>query len=243
MDRAGARIPEHAHDWPVLSLFVMGGYCNETETGATLIDGPSAILYGAGTMHRNAIGENGFEQLEIEFDPAWLGHPPVDRPVSHWVGGRAGGAARDLAHLCGSGTNEWQLRSALCRYFESAPREKLPEPPRWTSDVTRRLRQNPSLKIGEIANALDLHPSWLGSAYKSATGESVQQTAARYRVERAARQLRETDGSYADIASDCSFCDQSHMNRTFQRVLGRTPSTVRGDRQSFRGEQCLKGAN
>jgi transcriptional regulator GlxA family with amidase domain len=62
----------------------------------------------------------------------------------------------------------------------------------------------------------------------------LQETAARFRIERAARLLRETDESYASIAADAGFCDQSHMNRTFRRLLGRAPSAVRGDRLLLR---------
>jgi transcriptional regulator GlxA family with amidase domain len=60
------------------------------------------------------------------------------------------------------------------------------------------------------------------------------ETAARFRVERAARALRETDHACAYIAHEAGFCDQSHMNRTFRRLLGRAPSEVRADRTAFR---------
>jgi transcriptional regulator GlxA family with amidase domain len=60
------------------------------------------------------------------------------------------------------------------------------------------------------------------------------ETAARFRVERAARSLRETNHACAYIAHEAGFCDQSHMNRTFRRSLGRTPSEVRDDRAVFR---------
>lgn len=60
------------------------------------------------------------------------------------------------------------------------------------------------------------------------------ETAARFRVERAARLLRETDHACAYIAHEAGFCDQSHMNRTFRRLLGRAPSEVRDDRGAFR---------
>ena len=66
IDRSHACVPEHAHDWPVLSLFVIGSYLNQTE-------------------------------IEIEFDPTWLGRrliAPV--PVMLCVGGRAGMEARRL---------------------------------------------------------------------------------------------------------------------------------------------------
>jgi transcriptional regulator GlxA family with amidase domain len=65
-------------------------------------------------------------------------------------------------------------------------------------------------------------------------GESLQELAARVRVERAARLLRESDEPLSAIAIEAGFCDQSHMNRTFRRVLGRLPTAVRGDRQFFR---------
>ena len=73
VDRSSALVPEHAHDWPVLSLFVIGGYSNRTEIGETFIAAPSAILYRAGAAHQNTVASTGFEQIEIEFDPRWLG--------------------------------------------------------------------------------------------------------------------------------------------------------------------------
>lgn len=60
------------------------------------------------------------------------------------------------------------------------------------------------------------------------------ETAARFRLERAAHLLRETDQTAAGVALEAGFCDQSHMNRTFRRLLGRLPSEVRNDRSEFR---------
>ena len=54
-------------------------------------------------------------------------------------------------------------------------------------------------------------------------GETVR----RRRVERATVQLRASTAPLADIAAECGFCDQSHMNRAFRAVLGRTPLDVR----------------
>src|SRR5258706_7486878 len=73
IDRSDARVPEHAHDWPVLSIFVLGRYLNQTELGEALVAGPSAIFYQAGAAHRHAIVSVGFEQIEIEFEAGWLG--------------------------------------------------------------------------------------------------------------------------------------------------------------------------
>src|SRR6202166_3493727 len=100
IDRSDAQVPEHAHDWPVLSIFVLGGYLNETELGETLIAGPSAIFYQAGAAHRNAIGSVGFEQIEIEFDAAWLGRALMTTtPVSAAPGGNTPTEPRNLARF------------------------------------------------------------------------------------------------------------------------------------------------
>jgi AraC family transcriptional regulator len=226
-------VPEHAHDWPVLSLFVMGSYWNETEVGETFICGPSAVFYRAGAAHRNTTAAVGFEQIEIEFDPTWLGRRLVPTlPVVRWVGGRAGSDTRYLAHACAAETSENRLRAALQRFLASRPPEC--EPPSWIGTVSRRLREDTTLKISDLAREANRHPSWVGSAYKYASGEGLQETAARFRVERAARLLRETVQPYACIALEAGFCDQSHMNRTFRRVLGRSPAAVREERRDFR---------
>lgn len=235
IDRSNADVPEHAHDWPVLSLFVLGGYRNRTELGETFIEGPSAVLYRAGAAHRNFAASSGFEQIEIEFDPAWLGPAQLpDVPVSRWLGGRVGAEARALAHLCGRNPRERLLRTALRRFVDSATLDNDLAVPVWLRPVARRLHGDPSVKAGELARFAGLHPSWLGTAYRRAAGESLRQTAARLRVQRAACLLRETDRPDANVALAAGFCDQSHMIRTFRRVLGRLPSAVREERRNFR---------
>jgi AraC family transcriptional regulator len=231
-------VPEHAHDWPVLSLFVLGSYWNATEVGEEFICGPSAVFYRAGAAHRNTTAAVGFEQIEIEFDPTWLGQRLVPTPpVVRWVGGRAGRLARLLAQACEVGLPENRLRALLQRFLAEVSTQPDCVPARWIGAINRRLRENTTLRISELAREADRHPSWVGAAYRHAAGEGLQETAARLRVERATHLLRETAQSYAAIAHEAGFCDQSHMNRTFRRVLGRSPGAVREERRGFR--ECL----
>jgi len=199
------------------------------------IAGPSAVFYRAGAAHRNTTATVGFEQIEIEFDPAWFGRsflPTV--PVVLWIGGRVGREARLLARACEGGLVENRLRAALQRLLQGASQQPRREPASWIGTITRRLSEDTTLKISDLARESSRHPSWVGSAYRNATGEGLQETAARLRVERATRLLRETGQAYASIAFETGFCDQSHMNRTFRRVLGRSPAAVRDDRRGFR---------
>lgn len=235
LDRSHAAVPEHAHDWPLLSLFVIGAYANRSELGEEFITGPSAVLYAAGAAHSNTASAEGFEQIEIEFDPAWFrdGRLPAG-PVSRWMGGRSGAAARALARACGQELTEERLRTGLQRFFGAVRLESKTRRPAWLGDVTRRLKDDPSLRVSALARTAGLHPSWLGTAYRQAAGEGLMDAAARYRVERATCLLRETGRTFADIAAETGFCDQSHMIRSFRRTLGRLPTEVREDRRLFR---------
>ena len=243
IDRSAARVPTHAHEWPVLSLFVLGAYRNETELGEAVISGPSAILYSARTAHRNAISSSGFEQIEIEFDPAWLGQalfPPS--PVTRWIGGCAAAEARALVRLCVQEADEERLRVALRCFLLNRNSEPARHQLWWVDRIRQRLAENATLHVCDLAREVKRHPSWIGTAYRRAAGEGLADTAARFRIEYAARQLRETDQSLADIAVSAGFCDQSHMNRTFKRLLYRTPVAVRADRAFFRQSRSAQSS-
>lgn len=235
IDRSHSQVAEHAHDWPVLSLYVLGGYRSRTEIGEHYVCGPSAVLYRGGARHTNTISPHGFEQVQIEFDPAWLRFPGLARvPVIHLAGGRIGAAARALVHACGNAVDEERLAMASRRFLALALQQPPISRPPWIDQLTRRLRQNPGMRVHDAARALDRHPSWLGTAYRQVVGEGILETAARLRVECAARLLRETESSYCQIAADAGFCDQSHMNRNFRRIIHRLPSAVRAERSGFR---------
>jgi AraC family transcriptional regulator len=235
LDPSRAVVAEHAHDWPMISLYVMGGYRNVTDCGEREIAGPSMVFYRPGAAHRNVAGETGFEQVEIEFDPSWLGPsalPPEE--VLTRVGGICGTLARSVAVQCDAGLPEAELRTSIRRLLTIARFQTARPVSAWIDKVTTRLRADPGRRIAELACEVGRSPAWIGPAYRSFTGEGLQEMAARLRVERATRLLRESEEPLCTIAIETGFCDQSHMNRTFRRVLGRLPTAVRKDRQLFR---------
>lgn len=240
VDLSDACVPEHAHDWPVLSIFVLGGYLNQTDLGRCSIEGPSAVFYRAGAAHRNTALPLGFEQIEIEFDPMWLGHAAVpSAPVSHWIGGRAGSMARSLAQYCSGAISAAGIRAAICQFMWASRGAQARRVVPWVDAVSQRLRCDTSLKVHELAREVGRHPSWVGSAYRQVTGEGLLAAATRFRIEHASRLLRETRRSYADVALEAGFCDQSHMNRSFRRLLRRLPTAVRQDQ--YRGCTAIPG--
>lgn len=237
IDPSHADVAEHAHDWPVLSLYVLGAYRNRSVLGEAHISAPSAVFYASGAAHANRAGPDGFEQLEVEFDPAWLGldFTLPTAPVCRRVGGPAGAAARALARLWSSpDASEAALRAATGGFlrvaFASAPARR----PAWVDRIAARLAEDPAARLASLAGEVGLHPDWLGQAYRAATGETIGQAATRRRVGIAARLLRETQAPQVQVALEAGFCDQSHMIRAFRRTLGRTPASIRLDRTQLR---------
>lgn len=230
MDGGHARISEHAHQWPVLSIYVSGSYINHSGRGETSLASPSIIFYAAGEPHANVVHEHGLEQIEIEFDAAWIGRAAMGRlcPVRLWTGGAVALAARKLGSLWSrEDVPEPELLRATRSFLDFAAHAPEVPSPAWMPTVLRRMRADTSITAEGLARDLGMNPAWLAQAYRAAMGEGLRQTAARWRVETASAILRSSDAPAAQIALEAGFCDQSHMIRAFRGVLGRTPSQVR----------------
>jgi AraC-like DNA-binding protein len=232
-------VDAHAHDWPILSLYVMGDVIKTHEDGAVRVNGPAAMLHGPGEFHSNCVRDAGLEQLDIQFDPTWLPSTTFltkERRVRIWRGGKVAAEANRLRlKWIDPQISESELAVATTSLLEIAFREEAEaQPPPWLEAVRQRLEAETPWSTDRIARQLDLHPGWLAQAYRSLTGEGIGQTSQRLRVERAVKLLRGTEFEAADIAAAAGFCDQSHMIRSFKRLLGRGPSQVRGERDLLR---------
>lgn len=221
-------IPAHRHDWPVLSVYRTGEYIEEADSGAVHLAGPSVILHPAGGGHADQITDRGLETVVIGFDPAWLGRLPGFDPGRsyYWVGGAAAAAAERLLDGWRSPrASEGMLREATRRLVALGLTAPPPPAPAWLPRLDAALARG-ERDTRALARRLDLHPAWLARVYRAARGEGLQQAARRLRVEQAASMLRRGGESLAMVAAEAGFCDQSHMNRAFMAVLGRTPGQV-----------------
>lgn len=231
-------VPEHSHDWPVLSFYVMGDYRKAFDGGETRIRGPSVVLHPAGEAHANRLNKAGLEQIDVQFDPRWIGADASSTPfggVRCWIGGHIAAIGGQLASLwCNPVSSEWELAEATGRFVRIALGAREENHPAWVSEVLRRLQPEHPPTTVDMAEQLGLHPGWLAQAYRAAMGEGIRQTIRRRRVEHATTLLRGSDLTPAEIAAAAGFCDQSHMNRGFRQLLGRTPLQVRAERSLFK---------
>ena len=91
------------------------------------------------------------------------------------------------------------------------------------------------LTVKEIAAAIRLSKSHFTRTFKSTLGISPMVYIAARRVERAKRMMIDSAESLTDIALNCGFADQSHLNRQFRRALGMTPGRWRRSSTSAPG--------
>lgn len=232
IDGSNAHVAEHAHDWPVLSIFVLGSCDNRSIAGESTIASPSAVFYRAGAAHENRVGRYGYEQIQMEFDPRWL--RSVDTlhadPVRHWIGGPVAAAARALATLWSRpDAGEAAVVGATEEFFRRAMAHRDAKRPAWMQHVAQRLQSDVVPTTRELARELGLHAGWLAEAYRDAAGEGLHETVRRRRVAIATSLLRHSDRPPADIAATAGFCDQSHMIRSLRALLGRTPTQIRAE--------------
>jgi AraC family transcriptional regulator len=83
------------------------------------------------------------------------------------------------------------------------------------------------LTLAELANVVNISPTYFARLFKRATGISPHQYVIQQRVERAKEMLLKTDLAIADIALQVGFSTQSHLTRHFKHIIGVTPKQVR----------------
>ncbi|PYL83726.1 MAG: hypothetical protein DMF17_12560, partial [Verrucomicrobia bacterium] len=95
------------------------------------------------------------------------------------------------------------------------------------------------LMIKDIARAAGVHPVYLGQVFRRQFGETIGAYVNRLRIRAAADQLSSTDAPLADVAFEYGFCDQSHFQRVFKRLSGRTPTEFRKNSEALRSVALL----
>lgn len=231
------QIDEHSHDWAYIGLHTAGRYRERYDGGEAEMAGPSAVFHPAGRPHADEVESDGLETLTIEFDPAWLKLHGFDSKADRslvWSGGRVGLAARRLsAMIARESADEASIAQATARFLEIALFSAPCAPPHWLNGLHNKLTSAEAENTARLARNLALHPAYLARAYRAAAGEGLGETQRRRRVERASALLRRSAMPLAEVAVAAGFCDQSHMNRCFAAVLGRTPLAVRRERDLF----------
>lgn len=236
---AGSSLGWHRHPGATICFVYRGGFA-ERYAGLTLDCTPGTLkITPAEELHSNCFGREETRGLLIEADPAGVGrlgpHARVleERATFHdaylsllgcrlLVELRAGDVAAPLA-----------IEGLLLEVVASASRAaelrlRGTTPPRWISEARDLLHDAGGVRsLGELAEAVGVHPVTLARGFRKAYGCSVGAYLRRLRIARAAQRLAETDDALAEIALAAGFADQSHFSNLFRQETGISPSAFR----------------
>ncbi|HET6742187.1 MAG TPA: AraC family transcriptional regulator [Kribbella sp.] len=84
-----------------------------------------------------------------------------------------------------------------------------------------------SWTVAELAGAAAVSRSTLAARFKATVGQGPLEYLTRWRIELAARQLREDGGTLASIAHSVGYGSESALSVAFKRVLGMPPGDYR----------------
>jgi AraC family transcriptional regulator len=230
-------LPRHYHERAIVAVTLAGQW--DSALGGTRLDlGPGDLrVEPPGSAHVNHFGRAGAHVLVMQPDPAAV---DLLRPCEPLLGSpqqfRLAAAARAAWRI----TRELGAPDALSRLaIESASLELLAAAsreahgtagsPRWLPRVIDHMHahflENPSLS--DLSRIGGVHPAHFAREFRRARRVAPAFDLRRLRIEWAARQLRESDNSIADISVTAGFADQSHFTRVFGRIIGVPPAAYR----------------
>jgi AraC-like DNA-binding protein len=124
----------------------------------------------------------------------------------------------------------WGRRFDLIERELARRLSETPPPPAAIAEAWRRLcGTHGQAEIGELARDLGYSRRRLSGRFKEEFGLSPKAFARVLRFERATDRLARDDGTrFAEIAQQCGYYDQAHMNRDFREFAGISPSDYIG---------------
>ncbi|WP_157305266.1 AraC family transcriptional regulator [Chitinophaga tropicalis] len=83
------------------------------------------------------------------------------------------------------------------------------------------------LNTEKLSTRFSVAPNYLGRYFKKQTGETLQDYITNYKVRLIETRLLHSDMRINEIAIELNFTDESHLNRTFKKIKGMSPSAFR----------------
>src|SRR5207247_1633020 len=98
------------------------------------------------------------------------------------------------------------------------------------------------LTLSSLAQTVGVHPSHLARTFRQHFHRSIGAYVRHLRIERASREIADTNAPLSAIGLRTGFFDQSHFSKVFKQHMGMTPTQFRsatGARESLRALRGL----
>ncbi|HUR92548.1 MAG TPA: AraC family transcriptional regulator [Gemmatimonadaceae bacterium] len=239
MHPQGTELPRHSHDDPTLCYVLRGRFTEYVAGRAVDCLSDSLKVTPAGEMHSDRFAARETHGLRIDVDRGRFTesrsiHQLLDEQL-HLSGAHAGRIVnRLLAELdAGDESAAIAVEGLLLELLATLARDVIPvrgaaiQPwLREADDIIRELYAS-QIALSGVARAVGVAPATLARSYRSAFRLTVGERIRQLRMERAVRDLLESEEPLSSIALRAGFYDQSHFTNLFRRRFGVTPAQYR----------------
>jgi len=229
----GFRTRSHFHSRALLGCVIDGSFTNAYRHTIQYCPSSSVMFCPPGEAHTTCSGR-GARCLNVELEPVWMHGIGVSLAPAMFREDFMGGLAVNLykEFKTADEASPLAIEGLALEMTAWAIRHRMPsnrEAPRWMGRVSEILHERfrDSLTISWIAGEVDIHPVYLGSAFRRYCGRGIGDYIRQLRVNHAARELAGSESSLVDIGQASGFADQSHFSRIFKRFTGMTPAKYR----------------
>ena len=125
------------------------------------------------------------------------------------------------------------IQQNITNYFKKGnPKNKVYE---ITAYIQQNIYNKELIKIENIAIHFDKSADHLSRYFKTQTGSTIKDYITRYKLNLIQTRLKFSDLSVSEIAYEMNFTDESHLNKMFKNVFGKTVT-------QFKKEEIAKSA-
>jgi AraC family transcriptional regulator len=228
----GERHATHTDRFSRIGFLLAGGYREEGRSGSVMMRPGDILLKSRQVEHEDLFGQAGAVIASIEFieDDPFRG-PPDGRS---WHRTASAPALRHFTALLEAASAQ-DVTAARCAGLDLLADDARAETREsnaadWVSDLRQELEERglSDVDVSVRAREAGVHPAQASRLFRRRYGASITEHARAHAVRRAMNHLAAPGVSLSDAALAAGFYDQSHMNRAFRRVVGRTPGKQRG---------------
>jgi AraC family transcriptional regulator len=228
---AGLRIAAHLHPQPYVCVVTRGGYRERSKAGAFDCPRSTMLLHPAGARHSDEF-LLATRCLMLEVDAEWLVRTAGARAFAEPVVATSGplqalGLRLESEMRIRDDMTPLAVQGLLLESVAVASRVRLASPP-WLHRILDAIRDDPAHPhtLAALSATAGVHPSHMARVFRAHTGQTVGAYVRQARVERAKSAIA-AGVPLVEIAASCGFADQSHLTRTFHRLVGSTPAAFR----------------
>lgn len=214
-----------------VSFLLRGGYREEGSSGTIRMRPGDILLKSKRAEHEDRFGDEGAYVAAIEFldnDPFAAG--PA---AAFWRQRTDVFALRHVTALL-EAVRAGDLRGASVAGVDLVTAsvhadEQKRRAPSWLEQLKLELEEYSfaTVDVAVRAQAAGVHPAHASRLFRQCYGASMTEHAHVHAIRRAIGALAQPNLSLSDAAFTAGFYDQSHMNRAFVRMFGRTPGMQR----------------